>query len=344
MIGENKVRIIPEYWQKHLEEKINLINEIKRNVGQNAASFIVISDIHWACNAKLSPELLKVVMKKCDIPFFVNCGDTITGFPFCEKQEIFDELNEYRQAFSEVESKCLMIEGNHDRAYSPHNAEKSFSMNISKEEFVKNAFILPYSQDNLYRFVDDEINKVRYVILDTHDIPYTEEQPKFNAFISYYMRQEQFDWLTNYALILPDDDWEMVLFSHENSTVFNKNHLTKTHDGLTGVLESFNKRKKFIYEFSLENYPEFNVNINADFSNYKGHISLWISGHEHGDKMVKSKGITSISVMNDSIMKNTEWLGTIDEQAFDVFIIDKKQKKCFAVRIGRGENREFNLN
>ena len=97
---------IPNYWQKHLEDKIDLINKLKKGAGKTAASFIVITDIHWAHNAKKSPKLLKYVMEKCDITFYVNCGDTITGYPFCEKQEIFDELNEYRQAFCDIESKC----------------------------------------------------------------------------------------------------------------------------------------------------------------------------------------------------------------------------------------------
>lgn len=344
-----RLKNIPKYWQVHLQEKINLIKRLKSNAGENVACFAVITDLHWSFNAKKSPLLLEKVMNECDIPYFINCGDTVSGFSFCEKNELLGEMQEVATAFKSIEKKCLMIEGNHDRAYSPPNTNVPFSMNISKKEFVENAFLsLPEylrKKDELYYYIDDEKSNTRYVVLDTHDIPCKEDcVPKYNAFLSYYMRQEQFEWLINQALILPNEDWQIVLLSHENSTVFNSNHLTKSHEGLVGVIKAFNKREQFFYNQFFEENSHFNLDFTADFRNAHGRILLWVSGHEHGDKEIKCDAITSISVMNDSVIKtNPERLGTENEQAFDVFIIDKNQNKCFAVRIGFGENREFDL-
>ena len=78
-----------------------------------------------------------------------------------------------------------------------------------------------------------------------------------------------------------------------------------------------------------------------------------ISGHTHYDWYEYStKGYPIIASNCDSCWgwkDNTDYpwapereTGTINEQSFDVFSIDKNARKIYLTKVGYGENREFN--
>ena len=84
-----------------------------------------------------------------------------------------------------------------------------------------------------------------------------------------------------------------------------------------------------------------------DYTGRGGTFIAWVAGHVHEDLIVEEDGIISVSTTNDSCgnasgVQPPHELGTITEQTFDVYTIDKKSKKVHITRIGGlGRDREF---
>ena len=125
---------VPKYWESLLTEKISRINKLQAAGGEDCFSFALITDVHWSHNAQKSAVLLEKVVTDCNIPFVLNAGDTVCSAPYCDKEFVFEEFLEYRQAFSRIEEKCLLTVGNHDGVYSTFAEPNAYKENLTKEE------------------------------------------------------------------------------------------------------------------------------------------------------------------------------------------------------------------
>lgn len=89
------------------------------------------------------------------------------------------------------------------------------------------------------------------------------------------------------------------------------------------------------------------VSVDCDFSNAKGELVGYFSGHIHSDNVHSSYGFNIISTRCDAKEEHTESLknervaGTTTEQSFDVFTVNRATKKIYATKIGAGSNREI---
>ena len=89
------------------------------------------------------------------------------------------------------------------------------------------------------------------------------------------------------------------------------------------------------------------VSVNYDFSNAKGEFIAYFHGHEHQDKDYTRDSIKDIATRCDAREENTEELkaeriaGTVTEQSFDVFTVNKKTRTINATKIGAGVDREI---
>jgi len=87
------------------------------------------------------------------------------------------------------------------------------------------------------------------------------------------------------------------------------------------------------------------VNVNADFSNAKGNLVAYFAGHVHYDHNAVTGGVPVITTRCDAKEENTAELkaeriaGTVTEQSFDVFTVNKAEGKIYATKIGAGEDR-----
>ncbi len=87
------------------------------------------------------------------------------------------------------------------------------------------------------------------------------------------------------------------------------------------------------------------VSVNADFSDAKGTLVGYFAGHVHLDRHTTNHGFPIITTRCDAQEENTEDLynervsGTVTEQSFDVFTVDKSSKTVYATKIGAGEDR-----
>lgn len=88
------------------------------------------------------------------------------------------------------------------------------------------------------------------------------------------------------------------------------------------------------------------LSIDADFTNAKGALVGYFAGHTHVDSVQQpTNALTVVTTRCDAVEENTDDLkaervdGTITEQSFDVFTINKKTRKIHATKIGAGDDR-----
>lgn len=348
---------IPSYWQEHVSKKIKQITAKQKEIGKDCISFALITDIHWSFNAQHSGAILTKVMKECDIPFFFNGGDTFAGFPFCSKESIFQDIQNYRKAFAQIEERCLLVMGNHDAAFTTKpDVSACYNENLSKAELSSCYFdfLKRYPNrtfgDDAYYFVDDTTQKTRYIVLNTHDIPSDEKDEngfaKYNSFRLFCIRQPQLQWLAHVALDVPSQDWSVVLCSHENPNVVKQKHLTHNNPMLTGIINAFKKHTRFSMKTQFDDEPFCNAEIDVDYTNKGGDFIAWLGGHEHLDILQTVDDIVCVTTRSDAVRLDggrvpERIIGTDSEHSFDVFLVDKHTRKATVIRVGFGEDREF---
>ena len=349
---------VPEYWESYLEEKIGEIHSRHIEAGPYGASFGLITDIHWRTNNKHSAALLDKVLTDCAIPYFFNAGDLFSGQGICKPEENIEEFIEYRKLFHNIESKCLIVEGNHDSVYSLFEAPDYYAQNIPLSEFYEYYFRHQsqypdrvFGENGTYYYVDIKFQKIRLVVLNTHDIPsdeiVEESRPKYHKFrrTGTGIMQKQLEWFANVALDVPDKDWTVVLCTHESPCEVGQDGVPN-FKMIYSIIDAFRRHKSFNGSSSYEDIPHYNAEISVDYTNRGGNFAIWVSGHSHYDKDAKIDGIITTATVNDGMhnSQNNPYehiASTTSEQAFDIFTIDKKAHKIYATRIGCGVNREF---
>jgi hypothetical protein len=89
------------------------------------------------------------------------------------------------------------------------------------------------------------------------------------------------------------------------------------------------------------------VSVDCDFSNAKGELVGYFAGHVHNDRVHDSYGFNIVTTRCDAREEHTDTLrnerveGTTTEQSFDVFTVNKAERKIYATKIGAGADREI---
>lgn len=357
---------IPTYWKEYLDNKIKTIHHKQIASGITSSSFGLVTDMHLGvvhpdCNTNRfhSPALLKKVMDDCDIPYFFNAGDVFAGHGLCTKDINIADFIACKKLFKNIESKCLIAEGNHDAIFSEFEVPDYYAQNMSLAEFYEYYFKFEaqYSDrhfgfDGTYYYVDMIFQKTRLIVLNTHDIPDdcidAQGRPMYNKFRANGtgIMQEQLDWFAHVALCVPSPEWTVVLCTHESPASVGRDGICNfgiIHDIINAFRHHSNFQGKSEYDNGREHY---NSEICVDYTDCGGNFALWVSGHSHFDTSVVIEGILSVATLNDSMhnsdnskFKHIE--GTTSEQAFDIFTLDKLNHKIYVTRIGCGEDREF---
>ena len=339
-------RVIPRYWKQYLEEKIRAIHEKQICAGIEGTSFGVIADFHLSCNAMHSPAILKKIMAQCGIPYAFLAGDFVSGMGITPKEHLISEIEAVHRLFHEIEDKMLWVKGNHDPAYSTFEAPDYYAENLTEEEIYEYMFRdqtqypgRVFGEGGRYFYVDDVFHKVRYIGLDTHDVPsdalMEDGHPVYPKFTTTGYGQKQVEWFAHVALQVPSDQWTVVLCTHEP---FEEGH-HYNHRLIVGVVDAFRKHTRYEGETDYEDIPGFRARVSVDFTGKGGDFAVWLGGHTHKDIVRYQDGILTMSIASDARVKKDE--GTTQEQAFDIFTIDKKNHRILITRIGYGQDREL---
>ena len=313
---------IPNYFEELIEKKINLYNRL------NACGFIFETDFHTQYNAMLSPLISKEIAKKTNIGYFFSGGDL--PYAYGTKDECMKDSENALKALKTAKDclKLFIVRGNHDITIkttkeSGYTAPYSLTQKLLMSANSDGANV---PGEKMYYYVDDEENKIRYIVVDTADAPQKSENDYWG--VNYGFSEEQAEWLANTALKVPDDGWYVVAMGHI-SCVPEIVAYDESAQPLGEILKDYKNKRNGKY---------------GDFTDYKGNFVAYICGHNHRDLDATVDNTLFIStgssaLLNDDIWKREE--GNISETLFDVFAINKGAKKLYVIRIGAGEDRKF---
>lgn len=296
---------IPAYWNKHLREKLSVISLNEEETSLSGDNFIFISDYHFENNVGLSHLLIKEILKETSIKRVIFGGDTFNGSS--DKNIALNMLREFKKRFSGMH--LIGVRGNHDFNLNDGGSEAvrisdaELYANISKQSDTD----VLRSINNIYFYQDIDNLKLRYIYLDTK---------KENN--NLYIDDAQLDWMGDRMTEL-SSDWSIVIIAHQ---------IWQTSD----------------YDYSPSGQK---IIDKIQTLTMQAKIIAFIAGHTHLDMgRMNDLGFLEITTTCDTRQESeqsslTQELGTVNEQAFDVFSINLETKTIKIVRIGRGVNREF---
>lgn len=339
---------IPAYWQPHLEEKIAHIRALQT---ADSASFGLVTDFHCGENCMHAPALMERILKDCEIPYFYNAGDFVSGMGILDPEDLRMEIRVCRELFSRIADKQLLVLGNHDMAYSTYEPSNYYAEFLTKEELDELIFNPQKAFPNRVFgpggafYADDVPNKLRHIALNTHDTPSDEFGPNgfavYNKFRLTGFRQDQLNWFAEVALQVPSADWTVVLCTHESIGV-DPGYVYYNQALMLGIINAFRKHTSFRGSSCYENLAGYDAQVDVDFAGKGGDFAIWVGGHTHKDMHQLQDGILTICTTTDSMVSTKiREESTPAEQAFDIFTIDKGNHKIRITRIGYGEDREF---
>ena len=223
--------------------------------------------------------------------------------------------------------------------------------------FMRNAdinkFIMPYGKiSNCYGYYDDTNKKIRFIFINTVDIPNGYEQQHIKG-----ISNEQLNFVAD-ALKFNDSEWGVVFISHhalQDNRVLNPDehedaYLTPEHGGipLIGVINAFINNTTYSYTSSVTDW-EYNVDIDYT-NNASNEVIGMFSGHMHRDgSVVTDSGYAmiqttsagnSVGGQNEDGTPIVKKMYTITETSWDLITIDRINKKIYLDRFGGGNSRE----
>lgn len=330
---------IPTYFEKQLKEKIDVI----RINSREGASFIFITDTHVISNKMQSPYLIRRILNNTSIKTVIWGGDAINSHSNdidmqWKKQLVFDSV---------FNGACQLykVRGNHDFSVLGNDNTDGFSFSNKKsaEYLLKNIPSNVHRNFNdseaCYYYFDDEARRVRYIIFDSSDSVSNVANIHGNVT---NMRDIQLQWIADSAIATTANGYGIIFISH----------IPITNWGY-GKKAPLTKARKIIE--SIESHSKGMIgDVEYDFSklgNVK--VLMCIAGHIHEDSQTYINGIPYVTIANDGKIKKLKSrkiegkkqrrLGTLDEQCFDCFIINKEKSRIQTYRIGYGVDRLFNL-
>ena len=166
-----------------------------------------------------------------------------------------------------------------------------------------------------YYYVDNHQKKLRYVVLNAY------HRENGSSTVSSGYTSEQINWFEGDALQV-ESGWDILVFTHYIGTTYTTD---VNAQAIRDLIDAYNGDP-----------------------NSPGHIIAIIQGHTHFDTVCHTTG--GVPIITTTCDKNVGWISggvnqeewlteyrasnTINEQAFDIMILDRESKQIKAVRIG----------
>ena len=327
---------VPVFYKKHLENKIKKIQDTAKSI-VTGDSFVFITDVHVGANNMISPLLIDEILSRTSIRKVFFGGDVPTAYG--GEESLNEQSEKFRYSFSSIEM-FFGAKGNHDFTIENSSSDSSGvteSISWNRDITLRKieTKITAYNSDPMNYYMDSALSKIRYIVLNVYELSQSEE--KKNESYKFYpgMYDGTYKWLEEALKV--DVDWDVIIFAHsacdESISGYSKNL-----SPLNQLLDAYSRKEKRTISGDYNNFS-------VDFSSASGKIIAYICGHNHKDEThVQDNGLLAISTTcdahyNDDGIQRT--VGTTDECAFDVFFVDKKNKKMKSIRIGAGSDREF---
>lgn len=319
---------VPGYWEGPITNKIKQIRREMVSASANSFAFLWITDTHWSANDKNSPALVKAVM---DNTYMVHGGDLITQG---EKLDMIDSAVGSLNALKQPGYALPVVLGNHDLnsnwADRGANADKIFSypemlkLYVNQQATPEGVELVDYPNSLAwqadYSRGPKRSPQVYGFAWDTNDSSNV-TTGQIQAFIDLCKRP---------GYVLTFLHWAL-----DNGT------WSTTSREIGKLIDAINAKSA---QVELASYGTFQLD------GVQAHVVFTLSGHEHQDNVRQTDNGTPqivttcdagrLKASNDAFAYAS---GTPTEQAFDVFIVDFDTKKIKDIRVGRGNDREFNF-
>lgn len=347
------------------EEVMDSVRKIRENQGKDTVTFAFMTDLHYYANnenheirMKRTLNAYKEIAKRAPVDRLILGGDYTNEGCKTYKSECFRELRGFFEGLT-----YYPVHGNHDDGSiwdkSYLRAEKSVN-HLTHEELyglfydhLPDAGVcLGKENPSLYYYFNDSEHKVRYICLDSGDIPYVLDgngKLLYDGQHHFAMSQRQIEWLVNEALFFEEEGWGVMFFQHSLALPDKKpeelGEIRKHMSVLNDIAECYHNGE----DINQDYYDgHFKLHVKADFSQcIRGEIIAFFVGDYHVDKVTRNRsGIPYILTANcvmycgspSSVGRKD---GEISELLFDIVTVDRKRRKIYMTRVGAGNDREI---
>lgn len=349
---------IPEY-------ATNKINEISSKISSDTFNVGFITDNHhqltsYAPNSLKHYSYIASLSRKSNISAIIANGDNVNGY--YDKLEKIIETRQVTSTLFErtnVNTDVFFVFGNHDSGINQRG--NNTPQTVLTENEIKRFYRTPlnlYGEtrngDSLYGYKDYPDNKVRMIWLNSFDLSWdlnTDGTYKSNFLQQSAYQNEQLNWFANIALNIPDDSYQVMIFTHaplpntfgniSTATDVNGNVIQQYNsDALIEIINAFQNSKSGTINNGASVYP---INLSYNFSGKPGGIIVGLfSGHIHADGIMTYKGINCIETASSLCFSGDtdRVVNTLSEDCWDVISVNTKNRTIMMHRFGHGTDRE----
>lgn len=187
---------VPSYWSSAVDTVVSTINGIKAADNNNIPLFAWFADVHkspnsTSPNAGYTGVLAAAVMNRCNVPYAMLCGDAMAsgGNGFTSESQVIDNFIEINRMFAPIGwHRLLQTQGNHDgswgtvdgTAYAYQSTQEKINKWIYRKMTTANNH--KFGGDGSYYYVDDTVNKIRIIMLNSLWSGSTVDYPNFREY------------------------------------------------------------------------------------------------------------------------------------------------------------------
>jgi hypothetical protein len=330
------------------------IGEIAEVTTDETLNILFITDVHHQLSGYVPNSLAHYgyaanLSRKGNIQTIISGGDNINGW--YNRSQLLIETRQATSALfnrSNFDTDVFFLFGNHDNGAGQNGKtkpEQCLSIAEIKNFYQTNTKIYDEKRlgDSLYFYKDYEQHKIRVIGLNAFDLPESTNDDgtyKYDFLHQSAFSGEQLKWLAEQALILPDNTWQVVIFTHACiSGSLDTIPQYNTYE-LVQILNAFQNGEPVA--FDADN--ELPVKLSADYSQQGiGTIIAVISGHKHADGITEFNGFKCVESMASLCYSGDTGRekDTYTEDSWDVFLIDPRTQHVEIKRFGAGEDRSF---
>lgn len=355
-VNNNQIDVggpFPDYYKANMETVTTL------PTGNNIVNIGHITDDHhqlssYAPNSLSHYSFIAAASRLVKLDAVIAGGDNTNGW-YGKQQKITETKQATSTLFNRVEinTPVFFNVGNHDngRWQNGNNTPVNCLSDNELKEFYRTGqsnYGEVRDDDSFYYYLDLKEKKVRIIGLNSFDLPETlndDGSYKYKTITQSAYRQRQLNWLANVALKLPENDWQVIIFTHcplpgTFEVQVGQAPLSQINsDVLIGIINAYQNGTKFEL---VDEEREMPINIDVDYSNQGESILIaLVSGHIHADSNMIYKGIncieTAASLCYSEDVHRTP--NSASEDLWDIFSIDTETKDIHIHRFGYGEDR-----
>ena len=323
-------------------------------------------------------DIVKEYEKTGSLDFVSHGGDWTAGYMYEDIEGYRNLFREYAKQLRSIKKPFLPLFGNHDDNSYGGSVSGDYMGNtintvLTKDDWsgimmkpFNDGWVLDSQEpDTRYFYKDFEQQKVRVIVLDGVDNPYDEDSEgllRWQGRNSWGFAPRQVEWLSTEALDFSDkgDDksnWGVVVMCHLAPTSDVSNYTSELNNGVVvrDILNAFCEGGSVANQNGTGNFPIENFSCNFEDQG-EMEVIMWAYGHTHTDILVKPDNVNwhyvctananpierdTASISEYATIPSPRTIGTSDETIFDIFSIDRANRKVTITRFGAGEDRQF---